>query len=161
MRFFRQEYWSELSFPSPEDLPNPGIERRSPTLQTDSFFFFFCINKLFYFNNTFFFILIIHFKAQHNYVSFMSHSSLMSTELISETHLLGLGKTDSFLIYFLYFLSEPPGKPLLEYSSFKMCVSLCCKTKWISHTHTYIHSLLDSLPILLITEYWEEFSVLQ
>ena len=24
--FFRQEYWTELPFPSPEDLPDPGIE---------------------------------------------------------------------------------------------------------------------------------------
>ena len=26
MGFFRQEYWSGLPFPSPEDVPNPGIE---------------------------------------------------------------------------------------------------------------------------------------
>ena len=36
MGFSRQEYWSELPFPSPEDLPNPGIEPGSPTLQADS-----------------------------------------------------------------------------------------------------------------------------
>ena len=30
--FSRQEYWSGLPFPSPGDLPNPGIESRSPTL---------------------------------------------------------------------------------------------------------------------------------
>ena len=29
----RQEYWSGLPFPSPEDLPNPGIEPRSPALK--------------------------------------------------------------------------------------------------------------------------------
>ena len=34
-RFFRQEYCSGLPFPSPGDLPNPRIEPRSPTLQTD------------------------------------------------------------------------------------------------------------------------------
>ena len=28
----RQEYWSGLPFPSPGDLPNPGIESRSPAL---------------------------------------------------------------------------------------------------------------------------------
>ena len=33
MRFSRQEYWSGLSFPSPEDLPNPGIKPGSPTLR--------------------------------------------------------------------------------------------------------------------------------
>ena len=32
MGFPRQEYWSGLPFPSPEDRPNPGIERASPTL---------------------------------------------------------------------------------------------------------------------------------
>ena len=30
MEFSRQEYWNGLSFPSPGDLPNPGIEPRSP-----------------------------------------------------------------------------------------------------------------------------------
>ena len=35
MEFFRPEYWSELPFPSPGDLPNPGSEPRSPTLQAD------------------------------------------------------------------------------------------------------------------------------
>ena len=30
MGFSRQEYWSELPFPSPGDLPNPGIEPKSP-----------------------------------------------------------------------------------------------------------------------------------
>ena len=34
--FPRQEYWSGLPFPSPGDLPDPGIETRSPTLQADS-----------------------------------------------------------------------------------------------------------------------------
>ena len=34
--FSRQEYWSGLPFPSPGDLPNPGIKPRSPTLQADS-----------------------------------------------------------------------------------------------------------------------------
>ena len=36
MGFSRQEYWSGLPFPSPGDLPNPGIEPGSPTLQADS-----------------------------------------------------------------------------------------------------------------------------
>ena len=31
----RKEYWSGLSFPSPGDLPNPGIEPGSPVLQAD------------------------------------------------------------------------------------------------------------------------------
>ena len=36
MGFSRQEYWSGLPFPSPEDHPNPGIEPRSPSLQADA-----------------------------------------------------------------------------------------------------------------------------
>ena len=32
----RQENWSGLSFPSPGDLPDPGIEPRSPALQADA-----------------------------------------------------------------------------------------------------------------------------
>ena len=33
---FQQEYWSGLPFPSPGDLPNPGIEPGSPALQADA-----------------------------------------------------------------------------------------------------------------------------
>ena len=36
MGFSKQEYWNGLLFPSPGDLPNPGIEPRSPALQADS-----------------------------------------------------------------------------------------------------------------------------
>ena len=35
MGFSRQEHWSGLPFPSPGDLPNPGIEPGSPALQAD------------------------------------------------------------------------------------------------------------------------------
>ena len=36
MGFSKQEDWSKLPFPSPGDLPNPGIEPESPALQADS-----------------------------------------------------------------------------------------------------------------------------
>ena len=36
MGFSRQEYWSGLPFPSPGDLPNPGIEPRSPAWYADA-----------------------------------------------------------------------------------------------------------------------------
>ena len=36
MEFSRQKYWSGLLFPSPGDLPDPGIGPRSPALQADS-----------------------------------------------------------------------------------------------------------------------------
>ena len=37
MGFSRQECWSGLPFPSQGDLPDPGIDPRSPTLQADTF----------------------------------------------------------------------------------------------------------------------------
>ena len=36
MGFSRQEYWSGLPFPSPADLPDPGIKPSSPALQADA-----------------------------------------------------------------------------------------------------------------------------
>ena len=36
MGFSRQEHWSGFPFPSPGDLPDPGIEPRSPALKADS-----------------------------------------------------------------------------------------------------------------------------
>ena len=36
MGFSRQEYWSGLPFPSPGDLPDPGIKPRFPTFQADT-----------------------------------------------------------------------------------------------------------------------------
>ena len=36
MKLSRQEYWSGLPFPSPGDLPNPGIKPGSPALQADA-----------------------------------------------------------------------------------------------------------------------------
>ena len=36
MGFSRQEYWSGLPFPSPGDLPDPGIEPGSPAFQAEA-----------------------------------------------------------------------------------------------------------------------------
>ena len=36
LEFSRQEYWGGLPFPSPGDLPDPGVETGSPALQADS-----------------------------------------------------------------------------------------------------------------------------
>ena len=36
MRFSHQEYWNGLTFPSPGDLPDPGIKPASPAWQADS-----------------------------------------------------------------------------------------------------------------------------
>ena len=39
MVFSRQDYWSGLLFPSPGDLPDPGIKPGSPTFQADALTF--------------------------------------------------------------------------------------------------------------------------
>ena len=39
MEFSRQEYQSGVAFPSPGDLPDPGIKPRSPALQVDTLMF--------------------------------------------------------------------------------------------------------------------------
>ena len=44
MGFSWQEYWSGLPFPSPEDLPNPGIKPRSPALQAGTGLLYFSRN---------------------------------------------------------------------------------------------------------------------
>ena len=36
IEFSRQEYWSGLPFPSPGDLPDPGVKPPSPALHVDS-----------------------------------------------------------------------------------------------------------------------------
>ena len=36
MELFREEYWSRLPFPSPGDLPDPGMQPGTPALQADS-----------------------------------------------------------------------------------------------------------------------------
>ena len=36
MKFSRQEYWSGLPYPSPGDLPDPGIKPMFPALQADT-----------------------------------------------------------------------------------------------------------------------------
>ena len=36
MEFSKQEYWSGMPFPSPEDLPDPGIKPGSSALRADS-----------------------------------------------------------------------------------------------------------------------------
>ena len=65
MEFSRQEYWTGLPFPSPGDLPDPGIEPVSPTLQADSF-------------------PLRHQKAQQCYCSYF-HIGVIYLEFINKT----------------------------------------------------------------------------
>ena len=48
LEFSRQEYWSGLPFPSTGDLPDPGIESKSPALASGFFFCFFFSLQIFF-----------------------------------------------------------------------------------------------------------------
>ena len=77
MEFSRQEYSSGSPFPSPGNLPHPGIEPRSPALQADSFFFY----------NLFFYWRII---ALQNFVVFCQASTWISHRYTYIPYLLNL-----------------------------------------------------------------------
>ena len=55
MGFPRQEYWSGQPFPSPRDLPDPGIEPMSPAQRADSLLFQLLVvnKKLYFYSNGF------------------------------------------------------------------------------------------------------------
>ena len=66
MGFSRQECWSGLPFPSPGDLPDPGIQPQSPTLQADTLPSESPGNSKF--------LLLVYFMYQLNYISSVTQS---------------------------------------------------------------------------------------
>ena len=117
--FSRQEYWSGLPFPSPGDLPDPGIKPRSPVLQADTltseppgkqFQFFLRL-----FSNAI-------FSKKHS----LSLSYLISSELLQPS-LLFLGQ---YLDPGLYKSPIPSISPLkIERSLFLKGPPWCCAQK--------------------------------
>ena len=67
MEFSRQEYWSGQPFPSPGDLPDPGIGPTSAS-QVDSFFFFLQVDSL----------LLGHLGSLNTYTPFPNSFSIVS-----------------------------------------------------------------------------------
>ena len=67
MESSRQEYWSRLPFPSPEDLPDPEIESGSPVLEEDSLPFEIQGRYVFKFLLFLFFITKIILKFKNSY----------------------------------------------------------------------------------------------
>ena len=62
MEFSRQEYWSGLPFPSPGDLPNPGIEPGSPALQADVYRLSHLPEYIYHYNCVMDIVSVIHVK---------------------------------------------------------------------------------------------------
>ena len=98
--FSRQEYWSGLPFPSPGNLPNPGIKPRSPALQKSSMFYLFIPpyflvpgSPLIFYHlhsfpcfrmsksmqpfKTWFFYLVMHFFSSISFHGLIAHFHLM------------------------------------------------------------------------------------
>ena len=72
--FSRHKYWSRLPCPSPEDLPDPGIESTYPTLQVDSLLLSHQERPLYYIN-------IINIRYIRDVSEKASHSSTLSWKI--------------------------------------------------------------------------------
>ena len=101
IRFSKQEYWSGLPFPSPGDLPNPGIEPGSPRYRQMLYhlshqgsplygrsmfnFFFFYFTILYWFCRT---STWIHHKTvfQSGYSNLHSHQQCMKVSIATCSH---------------------------------------------------------------------------
>ena len=79
MGFSRQEYWSGLSFPSPGDLPDPGIEPASPIAPAlaDGFFITKPPGKPLSFHKADYFVKVIHVLGTVKYHLWMYNIVLM------------------------------------------------------------------------------------
>ena len=107
MGFSRQEYWNGLSFPSPVDLPDPGIEPGSPALQADSlpseppgnpqFLFFFHENVLNVVKCFFYISLDNHFFLHSFNVVYFNQFSY-SLHSMNKSHLVMVYKPFSMIL---------------------------------------------------------------
>ena len=134
MEFSRQEYWSWLPFPSPRNLPDPGVEPVSPALQADFF-------------TT---------EPPVLPISNLSISPFYKTSWAHTRHTFGIG---FFSILYAVNILLAFKKRIHWSIDLPCCVSFRRTEKWICSTRTYIHSLLDSFSIQAITQYWLEFPV--
>ena len=108
MEFSRQMCWSGLSFPSPADLPDPGIEPGSPALQADSlpselpgnpqiFVFFFLENVLNVVKCFFYISLDNHFFLHSFNVVYFNQFSY-SLHSMNKSHLVVVCKPFSMIL---------------------------------------------------------------
>ena len=148
MGFPRQEDWSGLPFPSPGDLPKPGIELESPTLQGDSLLSEppgkHCLLLVL--------LKDLKFPSQGCY-HWINWKMFVS-------HYVYPGST-SMILFFFSFLFLIGGELLYN------VVSSCYMTTWVSYKYVHIPSLLHVPPIpptvsalQVIREHWAELPVL-
>ena len=179
MGFSRQEYWSELPFPSPEDLLDPGIEPMFPALQTlyclshqslwgtthlhvDSGytpgFFEYMFELGTYLNSFLCTCTLCPHKSFPNTSLYLCSGRFQKTIWILSLkfahgfpHYNGITirKTRIAMVFFVCFLLLF-FKFLWGIVDLQCCVSFCWIEKRISYTHTHIFSFLDSSPMWLL-----------
>ena len=121
--FSRQEYWSGLPFPSPGDLPNPGIEPVSPALAGR------------------FFTPALSGKPQRRHKMCNSRYRNVTLKMgRRREEWTEKGHIDLSKINFYW-----------STVALQCWAGFYCTAKWISHTCTFLPSLLDLLPIQVTT----------
>ena len=122
MGFSRQEYWSGLPCPPPEDLPNPGIEPRSLTSSVLARGFFFTTSATWEVRLLVpVVILCLTFLRNHHTIFHHGCTILHSCQACTEVPIAPRPHQQSFLSFFFFLNNSPP----------KQCevgISLCCFT---------------------------------
>ena len=153
MGFFRQEYWSALSFPAPSDLPDLGIKPVSPALQEDSLPDE-PLGKSSHFHNYLFWI-----RLQTRFTCFddmslnslicnspapLSHHSLLEETLLEKTWVSSKIR-EEFLMSSVQFSSVTQSCPTL-------CDPMNCSTPGLpvhhqfpEFTQTHVHRVSDAI----------------
>ena len=131
MGFSRQEYWSRLPFPPPEDLSDQGWNPRLLCLMHYSQI----LNPLSHLGSQ------LYLQMQKHICKF---SYLISFGKNIKTDFQGASESDFsqvWLTYHIFFLNFIIIFLIFNWTivDLKCCVSYCCKAMWISYTYTYIH----------------------
>ena len=144
MGFPRQEYCSELPFPSSGDLPDPGIEPTSPTLASSCF----TTEPLEKPSETYRVTIIFKQKIRSHYLKSIS---LLIT--VVRWNIWNYDYSEKSKVVW----KDEHGSSwlkkkilLLKYSWFRCCASLCCTSKWLSYIHIYMFFFLFNLLILAV-----------
>ena len=139
MGFPRQEYWSGLPCPPPGDLPNPGIEPRSPALQADSLLLRYLGSPVWWF--------VLQSKLTAYNTIYFPTSSLSSDTILKTLWRLPWCSENTLLRYYISF------QPLLSISQYyifsprcrEVASSIPCLTQILSANNLLVWFQISSL----------------
>ena len=137
MGFPKQKYWSGLPFPTPGDLPDPGIEPRSPALQADSLLSepsgktqFLQICQLFLLNSLYLLVLPTNLASSRAmlagmyFLSSASHTAFPSLPHFLQNVLFSLPSSCTQSIYRIYYQIKNDKDVPSEHKSQGLLISL-------------------------------------